>query len=73
MSSDYKPGGPFNGTTEAPLQVIPDGIHCSDMIIKNGAVNAGVQEVIDNEVAQIVAWVDEYYTEKKKTRAVRRH
>lgn len=43
------------------------------MIIKNGAVNAGVQEVIDNEVAQIVAWVDEYYTEKKKTRAVKRH
>ncbi|KAF3763262.1 hypothetical protein M406DRAFT_356989 [Cryphonectria parasitica EP155] len=73
VSSDYKPGGPFQGTATAPIQVIPSGIHCSDMLIDNGLVNAGVQEVIDNEVAQIVTWVDEYYTEKKKPRVVRRH
>lgn len=72
VSSDYKPGGPFEGTPEAPVQVIPGGFHCSDMIAKNGVVNAGVQEVIDNEVAQIKTWVDEYYEEKKqKKRAVR--
>jgi hypothetical protein len=29
--------------------------------LKNGAVNAGVQTVIDNEIAQIKAWVEEYY------------
>jgi hypothetical protein len=27
----------------------------------NGQVNAGVQTVIDNEVAQIVKWVGEFY------------
>ena len=27
----------------------------------NGQVNAGVQTVIDNEVKQIVEWVEEYY------------
>lgn len=74
MSSVYKPGGQFTGTATAPLQIIPDGIHCSDMLAENGAVNAGVQEVIDNEIAQIKTWVDEYYTEKnKKTRAVKRN
>lgn len=74
VSSVYRPGGEFTGTATAPLQLIPDGIHCSDMIAKNGAVNAGVQTVIDNEVAQIKTWVEEFYTEKnKKKRAVRRN
>lgn len=74
VSSFYKPGGQFTGTATAPLQLIPDGIHCSDMLAENGAANAGVQEVIDNAVAQISTWVAEYYTEKnKKGRAVRRN
>lgn len=72
VSSDYKPGGPFNGTADAPVQVIPAGIHCSDLLTENGEVNEGVKEVQDNEIAQIVAWVDEYYTSKNKKRAVKR-
>lgn len=72
VSSVYRPGGQYTGTPENPLQIVPDGIHCSDMLAENGAVNAGVQAVIDNEVAQIKVWVDEFYAEKKKSRAVRR-
>ncbi|KUI61468.1 putative serine protease EDA2 [Cytospora mali] len=72
VSSDFKPGGPYNGTADAPVQVIPDGIHCSDMIAENGVVNAGVQAAIDNEISVISNWVEEYYTEKKKRRVVRR-
>lgn len=71
VSSDFRPGGPFNGTDDAPVLMIPDGIHCSDMIAKNGAVNAGVQEVIDKEIEIIAGWVEEYYSEKKKQRTVR--
>lgn len=73
MSSDFKPGGPYQGTPDAPVQVIPGAFHCTDMLAANGAANAGTQEVIDNEVAQIKTWVDEFYTEKKKKRSVRRH
>ncbi|TVY71366.1 putative extracellular serine carboxypeptidase [Lachnellula suecica] len=62
VSSEFRPGGPLSSTAEHPVQVIPKGIHCSDMILRNGRVNAGVQTVIDNEIAQIKAWVDEYYT-----------
>jgi len=65
VSSDFRPGGPFAGTPEAPLQVIPGGIHCSDLIAANGAVNAGVQTVIDNEVAVVKGWVDEFYAQKR--------
>jgi hypothetical protein len=60
MSSEYRPGGPFQGTAEQPLQIIPGGFHCSDLRLRNGQVNAGVQNVIDNEVAQMVKWVSEY-------------
>ena len=62
VSSDYRPGGPLASTAQAPLQIIPDGFHCSDLILLNGEVNAGVQTVIDNEIQQIKEWVDEYYT-----------
>lgn len=60
MSSEFRPGGPLVSTPKAPVQVIPGGFHCSDLIARNGLVNEGVQKVIDNEVQQIAAWVKEY-------------
>lgn len=51
----------MRSTAQAPVQVIPSGIHCSDLLLENGTVNEGVQTVINNEVAQIKAWVEEYY------------
>lgn len=63
MSSDFRPDGPLVSTAEAPVQVIPGGFHCSDLIIENGVYNAGVQQVIDNEVAQIKTWVEDFYTQ----------
>ncbi|KAF4637979.1 hypothetical protein G7Y89_g115 [Cudoniella acicularis] len=64
VSSEFRPGGPLESTPQHPVQVIPNGIHCSDLRLKNGLVNEGVQKVIDNEVAQIVEWVDEHPSRK---------
>lgn len=61
VSSQFRPGGPLPSTEQHPLQIIPGGFHCSDLRLKNGQFNTGVQEVIDNEVKQIVSWVKEYY------------
>ena len=61
VSSEYRPGGPLASRPSAPVNIIPGGFHCSDLILKNGKVNAGAQEVIDTEVAQIKTWVAEYY------------
>lgn len=61
VSSQFRPGGPLASTASVPLQIIPGGFHCSDLILENGVVNEGVQRVIDNEVAQIKKWVGEYY------------
>jgi len=60
VSSDFRPGGPLQSTAENPVFNIPDGVHCSDLIIENGVVNAGVQAVIDAEVKQVVAWINEF-------------
>ncbi|KAJ9157854.1 putative Serine peptidase [Pleurostoma richardsiae] len=64
VSSDFRPGGPFIGTPEAPVQVIPGGIHCFDLIMANGAANSGVQAVIDNEIAIVKGWVEEFYSRR---------
>ncbi|MCJ1472519.1 hypothetical protein MMC13_001167 [Lambiella insularis] len=61
VSSQFRPGGPLASTAAAPVQIIPGGFHCSDLILENGIVNDGVQTGIDNEVAQIKKWVAEYY------------
>ncbi|KAJ5191835.1 Peptidase S28 [Penicillium cinerascens] len=63
VSSSTRPGGPLQSRPWAPLHIIPGGFHCSDLIVENGAVNEGVQKVIDAEIAQIKSWVDEYYME----------
>jgi hypothetical protein len=62
VSSEFRPGGPLRSTPQAPVQVIPGGVHCYDLILENAVENEGVQKVVNNEVAQINAWVDEYYT-----------
>ena len=61
MSSTSRPGGPLTSTPEHPIQIIPGGFHCTDLNLDNGVANEGAQQVIDNEVAQIVKWVAEWY------------
>ena len=65
VSSVFRPGGPLESTTRAPVYVIPGGIHCSDLIAANGMVNAGVQKVINEEVAVIKGWVESFYSERE--------
>ncbi|MCJ1288096.1 hypothetical protein MMC26_007451 [Xylographa opegraphella] len=61
VSSPFRPGGPLPSSAAAPLQIIPGGFHCSDLIASNGLANVGVQTVIENEVAQVKRWVAEFH------------
>lgn len=61
VSSQFRPGGPWQGSSTAPLLMIPNGIHCSDLQLRNAAANPAVQAVVDAEVKQISQWVAEYY------------
>ena len=64
VSSQFRPGGPLVSTKEVPVQVIPGGVHCTDLILSSGAANAGTQEVIDNEIRIVKGWVEEYYADR---------
>ncbi|KJR88951.1 serine peptidase [Sporothrix schenckii 1099-18] len=66
VSSDFRPGGPLVSTPEAPVNVIPGGIHCSDLIYANALVNEGVMAVVKDEIATIKGWVDEFYKSNGK-------
>lgn len=66
MSSQFRSGGPFQGTLEQPVQIIPGGFHCSDLKTSNAIANAGVKAVVDNQVKQISKWVADYYMLNKK-------
>lgn len=64
VESQFRPGGGLQNTTQHPVNMIPAGIHCSDLLLHNARVNEGVQQVVDTEVRQIVEWVGEFYTQK---------
>ena len=62
VSADLiRPGGPMASTVEAPVLLIPGGVHCADMFPTDGEYNTGLQAVIDQAVAQMKTWVTEYY------------
>ncbi|XMA15997.1 hypothetical protein WAI453_008788 [Rhynchosporium graminicola] len=61
MSSEYREGGPFPGSATAPLYIIPGGFHASDLSMDEAEANAGLKEVVNLVVDQIVKWVAEYY------------
>lgn len=60
VSSDIRPGGPMESTAQVPIDIVPGGFHVSDMVTENGAVNEGVQQVIDEVMQQLVEWVGEW-------------
>ncbi len=60
VSSAFRPGGPLQSTPEAPVFIVPGGIHCSDLLARNGIANAGVQKVIDDVIATVKGWVAEF-------------
>jgi hypothetical protein len=68
VSSQFRPDGPLESTEEAPVFLIPKGIHCSDMFTVNTRVNAGLKKVFDEEVAIMKRWVGEFYQERGMTR-----
>jgi hypothetical protein len=64
VSSEFRPGGPLKSTPQAPVNVIPGGFHCSDLILRNAEFNSGVKKVVDTEIATLKGWVEEFYHEK---------
>lgn len=60
VASEFRPGGPFNGTDEVPAILIAGSRHCNDLLISNGDVNAAVASAQKAAISQLSAWVDEF-------------
>lgn len=70
VSSEFRPGGPLQSTEEIPVEIIPGGFHCSDLILKN-YIDPGVKKVVDREIEILKGWVAEWYV-GKPSRAAKR-
>lgn len=64
VSSEFRPGGPLQSSEKVPVNVVPGGFHTSDLVTRNGLVNAECQAVIDKGVAIIETWVGEWKSGK---------
>ncbi|KAL3959550.1 hypothetical protein ACCO45_004667 [Purpureocillium lilacinum] len=64
VSAELRPGGPLASTDEAPVFLLPKAAHCNDAIVKNGEANPEVGKMMQQEVAYVKRWVDEFYKEK---------
>ncbi|KAG9190046.1 hypothetical protein G6011_08134 [Alternaria panax] len=51
---------PLQGTEQVPVEIVPGGGHVSDLSTKNGKLNAGVKEVQDRVLKQLIDWVKEW-------------
>lgn len=67
VSSPFRPGGPLVSTPEAPVRVVPQATHCSDMLLVAAQANDGLMKIWLEEVENVNEWVGDFYKEKKLT------
>jgi hypothetical protein len=66
VSSDFRPGGAFNGTADVPVILMEGSVHCLDLSVKN-AIHPSIASAQAAEVKQITAWVNDFYVQKNAT------
>jgi len=71
VSSEFRPGGPVRSTEQQPVQIIPGGFHCSDLVMANAEANEGVRTVVEREIEVLKGWVGEWYAGKTRRGARR--
>ncbi|OIW23514.1 serine carboxypeptidase S28 [Coniochaeta ligniaria NRRL 30616] len=64
VSSEFRPSGPLPSREGAPLFLLQGAAHCIDLVVKNGAFNAGVGAAQKSAIATMGKWVDEFYSLK---------
>lgn len=59
VASEFRPGGPFNGTEAVPSILMEGGRHCNDLLLNN-AVHPSVAAAQEAAIAQFEEWVSEF-------------
>ncbi|KAM7186467.1 serine carboxypeptidase S28 [Rhypophila sp. PSN 637] len=61
VSSELRPGGPLQSTPEVPVYLLPKGIHCNDLNVRNAQANSDLKTAHKSMVKTMVKWVDDFY------------
>ncbi|KAK5659863.1 hypothetical protein OQA88_13326 [Cercophora sp. LCS_1] len=62
VSSELRPGGPMESTPEAPVFVLPGGIHCHDLQWRNGEYSPRIRKIQVEMLDIMKNWVDSFYS-----------
>jgi hypothetical protein len=68
VSSVFRPGGPFEGTKEAPVILIEGSRHCNDLTLRN-EVHGPIKRAQKQLLEQISEWVGDFYKRKMRRSA----
>lgn len=61
VAAPQRPGGPRPSTPDIPTWIVPGGLHNSDFLIRrNARHNSSLRKVIDEVLAQLKTWVEEW-------------
>ncbi|OKL62721.1 hypothetical protein UA08_01895 [Talaromyces atroroseus] len=72
VSSDFRPGGPLTSSEPNPIFIMANASHCYDLLYSNAEGNAGIMEVVQQELKQMRTWVEEFKPAGNGTSVVRR-
>jgi hypothetical protein len=61
VASDFRPGGPFNGTAQTPAILIEGGRHCNDLLKANN-VHPSVAAAQTSAISLMEEWISEFPT-----------
>lgn len=61
VSSEFRPDGPLQSTPDAPVFVLPKGIHCNDLNARNAQANADLRKAHQSMITIMAKWVDDFY------------
>lgn len=68
VSSPDRPGGPLEGTDDAPLYWLPGAAHCNDYRTENYNVNEDARAMFDGVADNMKRWAADFYMQHNITR-----
>ncbi|KAK3380849.1 putative serine peptidase [Podospora didyma] len=66
VSSEFRPGGPLQSTSEVPVFLMLGARHCNDMNVRSGQVNDEVGRTQEAVIKVVQEWVADFYKLKPR-------
>ncbi|KAK4443213.1 putative serine peptidase [Podospora aff. communis PSN243] len=60
VSSEIRPGGPMPSTPEAPVFVLPEAIHCNELLMRNADANEAIRTAQIEMIGIMKKWLADW-------------